>query len=101
MTRKSDYQELEERIKKLEQTEFEFRQSQEALHHQMAFLELLMETIPLPVFYKNLDGCYTGCNRAFEEFIGSSREEIIGKSVYDMAPKHIADQYKQKDDELY
>ncbi len=68
---------------------------------QKAFLETLLETIPTPIFYKDLGGWYTGCNRAFEEFVGRSREEIIGKSIYDLAPKEIADKYAEKDRELF
>ena len=59
-----------------------------------------MDTIPSPVFYKNAEGRYTGCNKAFEEFLGIPAEEIVGKTVYDMGPKEIADKYYEKDREL-
>lgn len=65
------------------------------------FLRTLLDTIPNPVFYKDREGRYTGCNRAFEAFIGKPSEDIIGKSVYDMGPAAIADMYAQKDQELF
>jgi PAS domain S-box-containing protein len=65
------------------------------------FHKLVVETIPNPVFYKDREGRYTGCNKAFEEFIGRPAEDIIGKTVYDMAPREIADEYFLKDQELY
>ncbi|MDO9509594.1 MAG: PAS domain S-box protein, partial [Thermovirgaceae bacterium] len=68
---------------------------------QKVFLELLVETIPSPVFCKDTDGFYTGCNKAFEEFTGLAREEIIGKTVFDMGPRDIAEKYAEMDEELY
>lgn len=77
------------------------RNAENAVHQQREFLETLMETIPIPVFYKDIDGIYTGCNKAFEELYGLPREEIIGKTVYDISPKELADTYHQKDRELF
>lgn len=68
---------------------------------EIRFLQTLLDTIPLPVFYKGVDGRYIGCNKAFEEFVGKPQEEIIGKTVYDMGPKDIADTYNEKDRELF
>ncbi|MHB8880659.1 MAG: PAS domain S-box protein [Thermodesulfovibrionales bacterium] len=65
------------------------------------FLRTMMDTIPNPVFYKDAEGRYLGCNRAFEEFLGRSKDEIIGKTVYDMGPKEIADLYYRADRELF
>jgi len=68
---------------------------------QLRFLQTLIDTLPTPIFYKDKAGKYTGCNRAFEEFVGRPRGKIIGKTVYDMGPKHIADKYNKKDQELF
>ncbi|MFH1594826.1 MAG: HD domain-containing phosphohydrolase, partial [Pseudomonadota bacterium] len=63
--------------------------------------ETLLDTIPSPVYYKDAAGRYLGCNRAFEEFWGKRREEVIGKDVYEMGPKEIADKYAEMDQELF
>lgn len=70
------------------------------LREQVQFLKTLMDTIPMPVFYKDKEGLYQGCNRAFEEFIGLPQEKLIGKTVYDIASKERADEYDRKDREL-
>lgn len=70
------------------------------LKNQKLFLDRLLETIPSPVFYKDKRGRYTGCNQAFEQYIGMTKEEIIGKTVYDIAPKELADTYYAKDKDL-
>lgn len=68
---------------------------------QTDFFQALINAIPSPVFYKDRQGRYTGCNKAFEEFVGRSRDEIIGKTVYDMGPKEIADEYHRMDEALF
>ena len=88
------------RITELENELKRLRESESALKSERNVLSSLLETIPSPIFYKDINGIYTGCNEAFEEFIGKSRNEIIGKSVYDMGPRDIADKYHLKDQEL-
>lgn len=68
---------------------------------QYEFLNTLIETIPAPVFYKDRLGRYMGCNRAFEDFTGMGRQEILGRDVYGVSPKEIADEYFKRDEELF
>lgn len=64
------------------------------------FLQQLINSIPNPVFYKDNEGLYLGCNKAFEEYLGLTREDIIGKTVYDISPDHLAKKYYKMDKEL-
>jgi len=75
-------------------------ESQKQLLEQFQFLQTLINTIPNPVFYKDTEGKYTGCNKAFSDFIGLPQEKILGKTAYDITPKEFADIYHQKDLEL-
>ena len=68
---------------------------------QHDFLHTLIETIPNPIFYKDREGRYTGCNAAFEKFLGRPRRGIIGKTVFEIATTDIARLYHQKDQELF
>ncbi|CAB5104496.1 hypothetical protein D3OALGA1CA_4767 [Olavius algarvensis associated proteobacterium Delta 3] len=79
----------------------ERKRTVKALREQKDFFNTLLETISNPVFYKDATGRYTGCNKAFEDFTGRSRSEIVGKTVYDMGPKEIANRYYEKDRELF
>jgi len=72
-----------------------------SLQSQLQFLQTLIDTIPNPVFYKDRAGRYLGCNRSFEQQIGVRREELVGKSVYDLAPDELARIYAAKDEELF
>jgi PAS domain S-box-containing protein len=77
------------------------KRTEAALEKQLQLLQTLMDTIPSPVFYKDARGMYTGCNKAFEEFLGRQARDVIGKTVYDMGPKKIADEYHKKDQALF
>jgi PAS domain S-box-containing protein len=65
------------------------------------FFSTLLDTITSPVFFKDTEGRYVGCNDAFVEYLGLPREQIIGHSVYDVAPCELADVYRRKDQELF
>ena len=56
------------------------RQLQEQLAEQVALQKALMDTIPIPVFYKGPDARFQGMNRAFEEAFRLRREDLIGKT---------------------
>lgn len=75
-------------------------EKKEALIHlntSLRFLETLIDTVSNPVFYKDLEGVYLGCNLSFAETIlGMPREEIIGKTVFDLRdaiPEDLAEKY--------
>ena len=55
------------------------QQVQARLRERNEFLDALMDSIPVPVFSKDTAGRYTSCNRAFCEFAGAKKEDIIGK----------------------
>lgn len=73
------------------------RRSEEATQEQLAFQQLLLDTIPSPIFSKDREGRYNGCNKAFEEYVGLRRNELIGKTVHDLWPKELADKYHEMD----
>jgi len=75
--------------------------AQDDLHEQLLFQSSLLESIPIPIFYKDCEGRYLGCNRAYEDTQGKSRAEIVGKSMFDMAPREIAEMYHAMDVELF
>jgi len=74
--------------------------AREKQREQWELLKTVMETIPNPMFYKDVQGRYSGCNLAFEEFIGQPRNDIIGKTIYEFTAKQLADRFTEKDAEL-
>ena len=57
----------------------QLRLSQERLLKESALLKTILNTVPDLIFYKDMNGIYKGCNKAFGAFIGKSEQEIIGK----------------------
>jgi two-component system NtrC family sensor kinase len=47
----------------------------------LRFLQTISDAIPNPVYYKDLQRRYLGCNRAYEEIRGVSRSELLGKTT--------------------
>ena len=60
-------------------------------------LQATVDTMPVPVFIKDKDRRYIACNKAFESYIGLAASEIIGKTVYDIAPAEMAAIYEKAD----
>ncbi|MFA6216552.1 MAG: PAS domain S-box protein [Candidatus Omnitrophota bacterium] len=68
---------------------------------QLRFLQVIIDAIPIPIFYKDTNGRYLGCNLEFERYVGLSKDELMGKSVFDLFPKDLAEIYHKKDQELF
>jgi diguanylate cyclase (GGDEF)-like protein/PAS domain S-box-containing protein len=71
------------------------------LSRQVHFMEQLIEAIPGPVFYKDRMGRYLGFNQRYLDFMGKPRSDLVGATVYDIAPKDLADRYRAADEELF
>jgi diguanylate cyclase (GGDEF)-like protein/PAS domain S-box-containing protein len=63
-------------------------------------LQVILDAIPAPIYFKDARGLYRGCNKAFESYIGLTRDQIVGKSDFDLAPSDLAQVYERADDEL-
>jgi PAS domain S-box-containing protein len=76
------------------------REREHGLNAQLIFMQQLLDSIPVPVYYKDADGLYLGCNAAFESFIGRQRSDIVGKQVYEVLPQERADKHHETDSAL-
>jgi PAS domain S-box-containing protein len=68
-----------------------------ALKSQVQFQQVLIDSIPVPVFFKDIDLNYTGCNAAFEQSVGLNKKDIIGKTVFGILPRKLAQAHHQND----
>ena len=90
---KSKLKKLEAEIERLQNVEAELKRS-------LQFTESLLSAVPIPVFFKDAEGRYLGCNRAFTEIVGVTPDEIKGKKVHEVWPSEHAEMYHQKDLEV-
>jgi rsbT co-antagonist protein RsbR len=82
----------------------ERKRTEQKRYQDAIFLQKLLDTTPGPVFYKNRDGVYLGCNDAFaEQIVGLPKEQIVDHTMFEMSdtiPPDLAAIYHQKDLEL-
>lgn len=62
---------------------------------RLRFLQTLSDAIPNPLYYKDFQGRYLGCNQAYEEVRGIPRAQLIGKTT-----SEIVDCNESKEQEL-
>ena len=70
------------------------------LRTERDILQSTIDNLPSPIFFKNRQGIYSGCNVAFTSYLGLPAEQIKGSSVYDIAPEHLAKVYEEADEKL-
>jgi len=70
------------------------------LREHLHFLEQLIDAIPGPLYFKDTKGCYIGVNSAFEQYIGVSRADISGKTVFDISSPPLAYMHHRADMDL-
>ncbi len=59
--------------------------------------QAMLDTMPVPVYYKDTNGVYLACNQALCDLYGLKREEVIGNTAYKFFPKEIADSFAEGD----
>ena len=67
------------------------------MREQALFTQNLVDAIPNPVFFKDAELRYLGCNPAFEAFTGQTCEQVKGKTVNELAPGPQGELYHQQD----
>jgi PAS domain S-box-containing protein len=71
-----------------------------ALLNQVRFQQNLIDSIPVPVYFKDSSLHYLGCNKSFEKSLGSAREDILGKTDYEIMEENQARIHHQQDLQL-
>jgi len=105
VSEKLTYQQLKDKVKKLEKQIIDIKEIQNENYKNNQLLKILIDTIPSPIFYKDIDFIYRNCNEAFASLIlGISKEQIINKSLFDLPdviPCKLAKIYLQQDTLLF
>lgn len=78
----------------------EHQRAEKELREKLDFIQVLIDTLPTPIFYNDSNGLYLGCNRAFEEQIGLKRGDILNRSIHEILPPDLAQLYSRGEEEL-
>lgn len=78
----------------------EFNRMSRSIRDRERFLNNIIENIPHMIFVKDVQELrFVRFNKAGEELLGLSREEVNGKSSYDLFPQDLAEVFVAKDRE--
>jgi PAS domain S-box-containing protein len=69
----------------------------EEVGHQAALIGSLLDSIPDIIFFKDTKGVYLGCNPPFATLVSRTKEEIVGKTDYDIFDAKMADFFREND----
>ena len=78
-----------------------WEQTEGRLRGYLQLLDTLINTIPNPIFFKDAQGVYQGCNNVFaKQILGLTRDRIIGKrpqELTDQIPPDLAAAYQREE----
>ncbi|MDO8343512.1 MAG: response regulator [Cellvibrio sp.] len=80
-----------------QQTQEQLQESQTALRAREQHLRSLLDNIPDPVWFKNLEGVYISCNKAFAKMLGQTENNIIGKTEDQLVERDLAEFFRHND----
>ena len=73
------------------------KQAQAALAASEARHRTLLDTLPQKIVCKDRNSVYLYVNRAYAGDLGTSPEEVVGRTDYDFHPRELADKYRADD----
>jgi two-component system sensor histidine kinase/response regulator len=88
---------LRETNQKLQQEMNDRRRAEQASKDSEALYHSLVETLPLHILRKDLQGRFTFANQRFCNDVGKSLKEIVGKTDFDLFPPDVAEPRRQQD----
>lgn len=63
----------------------ELARSYEAKERHLALLNSMLNSVPDLIYFKNIDGSFLGCNRAYEQYIGVEQGQLVGQQLCDIS----------------
>jgi PAS domain S-box-containing protein len=75
----------------------ESQNAEREIRRQASVINSLLDGIPDLIYFKDINGVYLGCNPSFAEYVGKPREDILGKTDYDLFEKAQADFLRNND----
>jgi len=89
---------LRRRVARLETAKAKNKRTEEELYHSRQMLQLVLDTIPQRVFWKDRNCTYLGCNKPFAKDAGLDEpDEIIGRDDFELGWKETAQLYREDD----
>ncbi len=71
------------------------------LVNKLSFEDVLLDTLPNPVYYKDIEGKFIRSNTSFSKLVNTPKKEIVGKVAYEFFSKSSVKRHKTIDKELF
>ncbi len=97
MSKKPTYEELEQRVKELEEEISGGKQAKQENRDCPHLLQEIIDNIDGEVFIKDTNGKYLFVNKAYEKDFGVDKNEIIGKDDYSVFSPEVAERLQEND----
>lgn len=71
--------------------------AEQRIANQLSFFKTIINTIPIPIFIKNIDGKFIDCNKSFCDYLVVEKSDVIGFSSYKLLPDIVAKETEEYD----
>jgi PAS domain S-box-containing protein len=78
----------------------ERKRTEEALTSQRKELQVILESVPAMIFYKDKENHFVRTNKAFEDAMGLPKEKLQGQSLFDLYPREMAEAFWNDDKDV-
>ena len=79
----------------------ERKQMERALGNTLRVMQTLLETLPLPVIIRNAERRITLVNAAWEQMIGVTRRDVVGRKLDELGDRPVAKGHLETDEEVF
>ena len=79
---------------------YEQKSSRNSLVGSCDLHQMIIDALPLPIFYRDISGVFQTCNTAFEKFTGVPLNQMAGKSASEFLTEEVAEIYSRHDSDV-
>jgi len=84
-------------LSNLREKNISLKTTKKSLIKEKAIINSILDSIPHPIFYKDIEGNYLGANPEFYKHTGIDKNNLIGKSEFDFYPEKLALEFEKSD----
>ena len=92
--------EMRKRVAELEKDQAEFKRAENFLRHRSDELQLILDTVPATIWFKDKENNILRVNKAACEMLGVKAADVEGKHTSEVFPDWLAEKYYQDDLEV-
>ncbi len=100
MPEKPTYEELETRVQELESIVAQQQTSPDLYHNALNYFVKILDYTPIAIYTKDLQGRYTLINKEFERLSDLKKQEVLGKTDFEIFPFSTAQTFSRNDTQV-